>query len=316
MALDTEQPGHRIADGEFEMARQLDMAGGKGAHDIADRHRLDIGAPFGDPAAHRRIERDIGGADPDLAVLRLGQRLLENGEITGRDRSGRALLQPHHAIGPAHATLLFGSASRPPEVASTWMTMALITTTPPISVLTGGTSLTARNAQTGPKAGSTSASSANCAAGTLREARVNRTSPRVNWIAPMKMTHMKLLQPIENSPGPKPAAQRRRRQQRDRRHEAEEHCVPDQGDRHVALLAETQQHRVAGEAEGGIEREQRADEAGVAEAAGDHDAKADKGDDMAAKLARLTRSPSSHQPRKAAQNGAMPLMKIDCATVV
>ena len=37
---------------------------------------------------------------------------------------------------------------------------------------------------------------------------------------------------------------------------------------------------------------------------------------MAAKLARLTRSPSSHQPRKAAQNGAMPLMKIDWATVV
>ena len=56
MALDAEQPGDGIADGEFGIARQLDMAGRIGAHDVADRHRLDIGTAFGDPAAHRRIE--------------------------------------------------------------------------------------------------------------------------------------------------------------------------------------------------------------------------------------------------------------------
>src|SRR5262249_18843972 len=203
MGLNAEQTGDGIADREFGMARELDMAGRIGAHAIADGHRLDIGAAFGDPAAHGRIERDIGDAHPDLAVLGLGQRFLGDREILCRDLSGRASLQPHHAIDVAHATLLLGCASRPPEVASPWMAMALITTTPPISVLAGGTSLTARNAQTGPNVGSSSARSASCAAGTLREARVNRTRPRVNCTAPMMVTQVRLIHPTASSLGPK-----------------------------------------------------------------------------------------------------------------
>ena len=50
----------------------------------------------------------------------------------------------------------------------------------------------------------------------------------------------------------------------------------DQRGGHVGLLTVAQQHRIAGEAEGRKEREQRADEAGVAETAGDHDAEPDQ----------------------------------------
>ena len=83
-----EGTAHDVTDGEVVVLGRDDGAGAEGAHDGADLHRRQVGAHVVEPAAHRRVERDLLQLDEELPRPRLCD--LGRGELPGA-RVGAAL---------------------------------------------------------------------------------------------------------------------------------------------------------------------------------------------------------------------------------
>jgi hypothetical protein len=63
------------ADREAVVAALHDLPDDAGPHHLADADRRDVGAGVVHPAAHGRVERDVLGAEQELALAGLGDRL-------------------------------------------------------------------------------------------------------------------------------------------------------------------------------------------------------------------------------------------------
>ena len=114
MGLPAEPAGKHFADAEIRVAALDDVADGQRAHHGTDFNRGCIAGGIGDPAAHRRLDRQETVADQNLAVRETGEGSLDDGEILRlrhalrtRDENGLAVV---HAV----ISIIF-TGSRPLE---------------------------------------------------------------------------------------------------------------------------------------------------------------------------------------------------------
>src|SRR5690606_21779307 len=96
------------------------------AHHRADRHRLDIRAPFGDPPAHRRVERDVFDFHPKLAWAWFRNWPILDGEDIPRQRPWTgAACELDLAIGVGHRQLPIPSCWGQYRLGFDWCTLLL-----------------------------------------------------------------------------------------------------------------------------------------------------------------------------------------------
>ena len=100
--LNAEDAVHRISDREAGMFRGDDPTDGAGPHHLADADGRDIGPALVHPAPHRGVERNIENFDEELAIARLGHRLLGQVPVGPLGKADRPSGEPELTVDGSH----------------------------------------------------------------------------------------------------------------------------------------------------------------------------------------------------------------------